>query len=389
MEKKDWETFQEPEGWENTDDEKTVAPWMLPEEGQQRAEGWENTDDEKTVAPWMLPEEGQQRAEGWENTDDEKTAAPWMTPQNVFDRRSSWDQQNSTENWEQPQGMPGWDQQNSTENWEQPQGTASWEQRSASPFENSVVSRDGNRSFENPLRQRGSMSTDKKPVMTPPPRKSHKVRNTLLGVCGLLVAAGIAGGTFYFFHERSETSEPVDADEVVISEIQLPLSGNVGTLEWEIQGSLEEGYTLSIGGRGMLVADNSEDTIESMEIWKEVGGSITSLEIAEGVSGIFMDNAFQDFSALTEVSLPTSLEWIGSGVFSHCTHLEHIILPKNLQGISTRAFYHCISLQEINIPEQVSLISTDAFKDCGKLSAVTFEGKKSDIIIASGNGDLR
>ena len=78
-------------------------------------------------------------------------------------------------------------------------------------------------------------------------------------------------------------------------------------------------------------------------------------------------------SGLTSVTIPDSVETIGSNAFNGCTKLESVTLPTNdeFKTISTYAFSNCIKLQSITIPNNVETIGDSAFLNCVDLNSVT------------------
>ncbi len=76
---------------------------------------------------------------------------------------------------------------------------------------------------------------------------------------------------------------------------------------------------------------------------------------------LIADNAFSHERTIKEVTLPKSIESIGSCAFYSCKNLEKINLPGSLKKIDNRAFYNCIGLKEIYIPCSVEEIGENAF----------------------------
>ncbi|MDO4647832.1 MAG: hypothetical protein Q4B26_04210, partial [Eubacteriales bacterium] len=328
--------FSNGESW---DDEKTIAPWMLPEdENQESVQEWDSADDEKTVAPWMMPEEQDSdetvaigenpqmpeynqnlQGAGWGEN-------PQMPEYNQNVQGSGWGDMPQMPEYNQNVQEPGWGDTQQNGNWEEPGFASSWDLQTSSPFDGPSVNPKGDLpGFENPFRQQGFQQHNYRPGNYPPgyqpggyqggspekqvKKKSHTLRNIVLGVLGVAVLAGIGVGGVYFVQNHSfKHSQKVDAGEIQIAEIPLT-HGTNGELDWDISGNMEDGYTLSITGKGALEEDkkNPENTTNMLDTWKNVGGSISTVEIEEGVTGIFIENAFKDFEALEHVSLPDSL----------------------------------------------------------------------------------
>ena len=88
------------------------------------------------------------------------------------------------------------------------------------------------------------------------------------------------------------------------------------------------------------------------------------------IKGI-MSYAFN--TAVTNLSLSNTIEYIHDYAFANCLSLTNIILPATLKEIGASAFENCISLTAINIPSSVRTIGEYAFYKCYALSRVTFE----------------
>lgn len=71
-------------------------------------------------------------------------------------------------------------------------------------------------------------------------------------------------------------------------------------------------------------------------------------------------DAFKDCSDLTSISLPESLETIGSNAFYGCSSLTSITFPPSLTSIGKGAFESC-SLSDFTLPQGVTAIYDNAF----------------------------
>ena len=91
--------------------------------------------------------------------------------------------------------------------------------------------------------------------------------------------------------------------------------------------------------------------------------------ISDGVTAIG-DGSFGS-SALTSISLPSSITRIGSNAFQNASGLTAISLPPNLTSIGAQAFSSARSLASISIPDSVSSIGMSAFERTA-LTSITF-----------------
>ncbi|MCD7825677.1 MAG: leucine-rich repeat domain-containing protein [Clostridiaceae bacterium] len=163
--------------------------------------------------------------------------------------------------------------------------------------------------------------------------------------------------------------------------------GSCGTdASWHFYASTGE---LAITGSGEITSAS----------WSDYKNSITSVTIGEGITGIanastYYSGVFYEYTKITSVTLPSTLQEIGNYAFWKCTALSGITLPDSsvLQTIGGYAFYKCTaltgvtlpdslqsigeycfayaSLKEISIPAGVTVLSEGAFYGCSSLASV-------------------
>lgn len=113
-------------------------------------------------------------------------------------------------------------------------------------------------------------------------------------------------------------------------------------------------------------------------------------------------DAFSLCKNLQHIVLPESLKRIGSGAFSYSglkdislpdgccdidtfalagTALDAIRLPSNLQSLRYGVFSHVSNLKEIEIPSSVSVVEENAFEECKNLKKVKFTESDSAIYL--------
>ena len=80
------------------------------------------------------------------------------------------------------------------------------------------------------------------------------------------------------------------------------------------------------------------------------------------------DDAFEDCSSLTSVTIPNSVTSIGSDAFWGCRSLTSVTIPNSVTSIGDLAFYECSSLTSVTIPNSVTSIGSDAFWGCSGLT---------------------
>ena len=91
---------------------------------------------------------------------------------------------------------------------------------------------------------------------------------------------------------------------------------------------------------------------------------------AYSVTSIGID-AFNGYSNLTSISIPSSVTSIGDMAFLGCTGLTSITIPNSVTSIGSQAFASCIGLTSVEIPNSVGEIGMLAFSSCIGLTSVT------------------
>jgi len=83
--------------------------------------------------------------------------------------------------------------------------------------------------------------------------------------------------------------------------------------------------------------------------------------------------AFGECSGLTDITLPTSLNYVGDLAFIRCTSLSGINIPENVTWIGNNAFEQCTSLLSVSLPSTLTSIESVAFTGCNNLRYVICE----------------
>ena len=122
----------------------------------------------------------------------------------------------------------------------------------------------------------------------------------------------------------------------------------------------------------------SGDMIEKSSVlyaneWKSIKTKVKRIEIAEGVTAIGY-YAFQNFTALESVALPTSLTNIGPSAFSGCVRLKEVEIGDGVVSIGSCAFMNCKKLVAVHIPGSVQKVQDKAFEGCLELKKVEVKG---------------
>ena len=101
--------------------------------------------------------------------------------------------------------------------------------------------------------------------------------------------------------------------------------------------------------------------------------SLREVILPEGVTTIER-YAFNDCSDLERVVLPESLTSVASEVFTYCSSLQEINWPSGVKNIGWHQF-RGTALTEFTIPVTVELVESYAFMDCVQLEKLVVEGR--------------
>ena len=112
---------------------------------------------------------------------------------------------------------------------------------------------------------------------------------------------------------------------------------------------------------------------------------LTSVTIPNSVTSI-ASYAFKDCSGLTSVTIPNSVTSIGSYAFNNCSGLTSITIPNSVTSIGWGAFVDCSSLTSVFLPNSVTFIVDHAFEDCSGLTSVTIPNSVTSIGSSAFNG---
>jgi hypothetical protein len=148
---------------------------------------------------------------------------------------------------------------------------------------------------------------------------------------------------------------PVSADE----------SGICGSsLTWRF-----EKEVLTISGTGKMY------TYDRFELppWGHVRTEVKKLVIESGVTAI-TENAFEGFTALTEVSIADTVTTIEGRAFLFCSSLKEVVIPNGVTTIGDFCFSGCTALEKVHIAASVTTIDMDAFHNCTALKEIYFRG---------------
>lgn len=193
--------------------------------------------------------------------------------------------------------------------------------------------------------------------------KNRMIKNVQMMAVGMMATASIMGTAAAMGVKMDNIPFNVLANpfQAVMTQgvaaIELGSSGSCGdnaTYELSMDG------TLTISGTGAIA--NKGEFVYNTNIKKVI--------INEGITEI-ADQLFSGSSNLESISLPQSLEIIGSLQFKDCISLKEIIIPPNVKEIKTMQFYGCSALSKVTLNEGLEEIGNQAFKQCYSITEIT------------------
>ncbi len=99
--------------------------------------------------------------------------------------------------------------------------------------------------------------------------------------------------------------------------------------------------------------------------------TVTNKGISYNVTAIG-NNAFENCTGLTAVSIPGSVTSIGSNAFMNCRSLGSITLPDGLTSIGDNALKGCESISSLTVPQGVTYLGQDALAGMTALTSLTW-----------------
>ena len=113
---------------------------------------------------------------------------------------------------------------------------------------------------------------------------------------------------------------------------------------------------------------NANPLMYAHYLWSDEFTKITEITIPNSLTSIG-DYIFSGCYALTDVSIPNSVTSIGKGAFRGCQYLSSIAIPNSVTSIGESAFSSCDGLTSITIPNSVTSIGKSAFFNCLNLTS--------------------
>ena len=91
-----------------------------------------------------------------------------------------------------------------------------------------------------------------------------------------------------------------------------------------------------------------------------------------------MKNVFCVCNELQEITIPSSVTYIGENIFSNCPKLTSIRFDPNckLESLSNQFLSNCNPIQEIELPTSITTLQENGFIGCASLSRITMPNVK-------------
>lgn len=118
------------------------------------------------------------------------------------------------------------------------------------------------------------------------------------------------------------------------------------------------------------------NSIESIGTYAFARTAIPNLDLSGSKLTTISEGAFGQITALQSVSLPASLTSIGGQAFRQTSIRELDISATKVESIGEAAFFRCVGLTNVNLPETCTVIEDNAFEHCLALTTVNLEHVK-------------
>lgn len=184
----------------------------------------------------------------------------------------------------------------------------------------------------------------------------------------------LSGDVYTNYYSKSQVDALIAALQAQIDDLSDCCSGGSGDT-----GSTEgKKYVLHSGDTEYSMDCNSSSTLSSDDLIFHSGTSIRASAVTDVVIGDCVDTigsmAFDYFTTMTSVTIPSGVTTIENQAFKHCESLPILALPEKVSGgvvvdgdITTIPSYMCYAnydLYSTNIPQGVTTIETLAYYDC-------------------------
>ena len=128
--------------------------------------------------------------------------------------------------------------------------------------------------------------------------------------------------------------------------------------------------------RGSVSLPDTIETIGSHAFYNNY--SLTQINLSDRLTQIG-DSAFDSCHILGSVNLPEGVVSIGYSAFCNCMGLQFLTLPETLTQIPDYAFFGCHSLQTFELPRTLTSIGNRAFGECNNIGQLVIPASTTSI----------
>jgi len=149
---------------------------------------------------------------------------------------------------------------------------------------------------------------------------------------------------------------------VIVEPSDFPVTVSIPDTVTEIGGGAFQGCPLE-----SVVIPGSVITIGDYAFYACL--SLNKVELTSGLTYI-NTNAFAKCTAISSISIPNTVEFIGSGAFRE-TGITEVSLPDSVTELGSFAFAYCYELQSAVLSRNMKTVPKCAFEQCDELANVT------------------
>lgn len=155
-----------------------------------------------------------------------------------------------------------------------------------------------------------------------------------------------------------------------LTEITIPASvENMGLRPFEGCSGLERLTMNQASVTGKIIENYSDSKNNTTVTEITLGNTVETIE----------EGAFEYFTALESVNIPSSVTSIGAYAFYGCTSLSSALtIPDAITDLATEVFRNCTSLTSVTLPAQMNSIGRGAFNNC-RLASITIPNGLTEI----------
>ena len=97
--------------------------------------------------------------------------------------------------------------------------------------------------------------------------------------------------------------------------------------------------------------------------------STTKIEIGENIT--IGPDAFESYSSLLNITIPSRITSLGGYAFNNCYSLLSINIPSGVTRLEECVFDNCISLSTVTVPKSIEYLGENMFYSCYSLQSIT------------------